>query len=289
MAIDLHIHSKCSDGKLGVKELFAEAKARDVSFMAITDHDNINAQEEAIIEAKRLGIGYVTGVELNVTFSDPKYYGGKPFSLDFLGYQFNHTDKALTEKLAFIAKYREERGAKILDNLNAEFRKEGITELTKDDLCKIQENVEGSLGRPHIADYLVKKGIVADRLEAFNKYLVKCDVPKYPLHLQEASKLIRDACGKLVIAHPTDACGISLLPITKVLAEQTSIIEDAMMPYIDGIECWHLSHTPESTEHYVAFAKKHKLMMTGGSDCHQKPIIMGSVAVPSWVKEQFRK
>jgi predicted metal-dependent phosphoesterase TrpH len=148
MAIDLHIHSKCSDGKLGVKELFTEAKARHVSFMAITDHDNINAQEEAIIEAKRLGIGYVTGVELNVTFSDPKYYGGKPFSLDFLGYQFNHTDKALTEKLAFIAKYREERGAKILDNLNAEFRKEGITELTKMIYAKFRRTLKAASADP---------------------------------------------------------------------------------------------------------------------------------------------
>jgi predicted metal-dependent phosphoesterase TrpH len=289
MTTDLHIHSKASDGKLSVKELFAEAEKRKISFMSITDHDNISAQEEAASEAKRLGIGYVAGVELNVTFADPKYHGGKPFSLDFLGYQFDHKNKALTEKLALIARYREERGAKILDNLNAEFQKEGITLLTGEDLSSIQENVEGSLGRPHIADYLVKKGIVADRLEAFNKYLVKCDVPKYPLHLQEASKLIRDAGGKLVIAHPTDACGISLLPITKVLAEQTAIIQENMLPYIDGIECWHLSHTPESTEHYVAFAKKHGLMMTGGSDCHQKPIIMGSVAVPDWVKEQFKK
>ena len=255
MTIDLHIHSKDSDGKLGVKELFVEAKSRNVSFMSITDHDNINAQEEATSEAKRLGIGYVTGVELNVTFSNPKYKEGKPFSLDFLGYQFDPTNKALADKLTLMAKYREERAAKILDNLNTEFRKEGITELTKDDLEKIQENVEGSLGRPHIADYLVKKGIVADRLEAFNKYLVKCDVPTYPLHLQEASKLIRDAGGKLVIAHPTDACGISLLPITKVFSEQTAIIEYSMLPYIDGIECWHLSHNPESTEHYVTFAK----------------------------------
>jgi 3',5'-nucleoside bisphosphate phosphatase len=289
MTIDLHIHSKASDGKLSTKELFAEAKARKISFMAITDHDNISAQEEAIAEAKKAGIGYVTGVELNVAFSNPKYQGGKPFSLDFLGYQFDHTNKALAEKLVLMAKYREERAAKILDNLNAEFRKEGITQLTKEDLNSIQENVEGSLGRPHIADYLVKKGIVADRLEAFNKYLVKCDVPKYPLHLEEASKLVRDAGGKIVLAHPNDACGVSLLPITKDYREQTQIIAESMLGCIDGVECWHLSHTPESTECYVAFAKEHGLMMTGGSDCHQKPIIMGSIAIPEWVKDQFRK
>ena len=89
-----------------------------------------------------------------------------------------------------MAKYREERAEKILDNLNAEFQKENISPLTKDDLRQIEESVDGTLGRPHIADYLVKKGIVASRQEAFDKYLVKCDVPKYPLYLEEASKLI---------------------------------------------------------------------------------------------------
>jgi len=91
-----------------------------------------------------------------------------------------------------------------------------------------------------------------------------------------------------VLAHPNDACGVSLLPITKDYKEQTRIIEETMLSCIDGVECWHLSHTPESTEHYVAFAKEHGLMMTGGSDCHQKPIIMGTVAVPDWVPSQFR-
>jgi 3',5'-nucleoside bisphosphate phosphatase len=289
MTIDLHIHSSASDGKLTAEELIAEAKTRKIGFMAITDHDNISCQSVAIATAKKAGIDYITGVELNVTFSNPKYKDGKPFSLDFLGYQFDHQNKSLQNKLVLMAKYREERGAKILDNLNTEFRKENIQELTNEDLRKIQETVDGSLGRPHIADYLVKKGIVKDRLEAFNKYLVKCDVPKYPLPLEEASKLIHDAGGKLVLAHPTDQCGISLLPITTVLSEQTQIIQDTMLTYIDGIECWHLSHTPESTNHYIAFAKKHSLIMTGGSDCHQKPIIMGTVEIPNWVRGQFKK
>lgn len=289
MTIDLHIHSNASDGKLTTEELITEAKNRKIGFMSITDHDNISCQSVAIVAAKKAGIEYITGVELNVTFSNPKYKEGKPFSLDFLGYQFDHQNKALQDKLLLMTKYREERAAKILTNLNTEFHKENIPELTAEDLRKIQENVEGSLGRPHIADYLVKKGIVKDRLEAFNKYLVKCDVPKYPLPLEEASKLVHDAGGKLVLAHPTDQCGISLLPITTVLSEQTQIIQETMLTCIDGIECWHLSHTPESTNHYVAFAKKHNLLMTGGSDCHQKPIIMGSVDVPSWVAGQFKK
>ena len=92
-----------------------------------------------------------------------------------------------------MANYREERAAKILTNLNVEFEKEGIEKLTQTDFDLIQASVDGTLGRPHIADYLVKKGIVRNRQEAFDKYLVKCDVPKYPLYLEEASRLVRNA------------------------------------------------------------------------------------------------
>jgi hypothetical protein len=287
MIIDLHIHSKASDGKLTVQEIFKEAKNRNISFMAITDHDSISCQTQAIATAKREGIRYVTGVELNVTFTHPKYHEGKPVSLDFLGYQFDATYKALESKLETMAKYREERAARILDNLNTEFKKESIAALTKDDRRQIEESVDGVLGRPHIADYLVKKGIVKTRQEAFDKYLVKCDVPKYPLYLEEASKLVKDAGGKLVLAHPNDPHGTSLVTLTKSLVEQTSIIQEKMLPYIDGVECWHSRSTPETTNHYVAFAKEYGLMMTGGSDCHQKPIIMGTVQVPDWVAGQF--
>ena len=63
-----------------------------------------------------------------------------------------------------------------------------------------------------------RKNIVKTRQEAFDKYLVKCDVPKYPLYLEEASKLIRDAGGKLVLAHPNDPHGTSLVALTKVFS-----------------------------------------------------------------------
>ena len=287
MIIDLHIHSKASDGKLTVQEIFKEAKNRNISFMAVTDHDSISCQTQAAVTAKEEGIRYVTGVELNVTFTHPEFHEGKPVSLDFLGYQFDVTNKAFESKLETMAKYREERAAKILGNLNTEFEKENISALTKDDFRQIEESVDGVLGRPHIADYLVKKGIVKTRQEAFDKYLVKCDVPKYPLYLEEASKLVRDACGKLVLAHPNDPHGTSLVALTKSLVGQTCIIQERMLQYIDGVECWHSRNTPETTNHYVAFAEEHGLMLTGGSDCHQKPIIMGTVQVPDWVANQF--
>ena len=287
MITDLHIHSKASDGKLTVQEIFKEAKTRNIDFMAITDHDSIGCQTQAIASAKKEGIRYITGVELNVNFSHPKYHEGKAVSLDFLGYQFDANNKALESKLETMAKYREERAAKILDNLNAEFQKERIEELTKDDLRQIEEAVDGVLGRPHIADYLVKKKIVKTRQEAFDKYLVKCDVPKFPLYLEEASKLIRGAGGKLVLAHPNDPHGTSLVSLTKSLPEQTEIVKEKMLAYIDGVECWHSRNTAKTTNHYVAFAKERGLIMTGGSDCHQKPIVMGTVQIPEWVVNQF--
>ena len=287
MIIDLHIHSKASDGKLTVQEIFKEANNRNIGFMSITDHDSIGCQTQALALAKIENIRYVSGVELNVTFSHPKYHESKAVSLDFLGYQFDVNNKALESKLETMAKYREERAAKILDNLNAEFQKEHIATLTKDDLRQIEESVDGVLGRPHIADYLVKKNIVKTRQEAFDKYLVKCDAPKYPLYLEEASKLIRDAGGKLVLAHPNDPHGTSLVALTKSLPEQTEIIQEKMLPYIDGVECWHSRNTAETTNHYVKFAKEHGLIMTGGSDCHQKPIVMGTVQVPDWIVKQF--
>jgi predicted metal-dependent phosphoesterase TrpH len=287
MIIDLHIHSKHSDGALTVKEIVREAKLRNIGFMSITDHDSIACQEIAIDLAGKAGIRYVSGVELNVTFSHPKYHEGKSTSLDFLGYQFDAKNKELRDKLQQIANYREERAAKILRNLNSEFEKEGIKKLTKNDFDEIQASVDGVLGRPHIADYLVRKGIVRNRQEAFDKYLVRCNVPKYPLYLEEASRLVRNAGGKIVLAHPNDPHGTSLVTLTKSLAEQTGIIEESMLGYIDGVECWHSRNDAQTTNHYIKFAKKHGLIMTGGSDCHQKPIIMGTVKIPEYVAEQF--
>jgi len=288
MIIDLHIHSKSSDGNLTVEELVNEAKIRNIGLMSITDHDSIDCQKKAVTLARKKGIRYISGVELNVTFSHPRYHEGKPISLDFLGYHFDVKNRELRDKLQQMAEYRKKRAAKILDNLNEAFEEQGIRKLTKNDFRKIQESADGVLGRPHIADYLVRKDIVRTRQEAFDRYLVKCDVPKYPLYIEEASRLVRNAGGIIVLAHPNDPHGTSLVTLTKSLHEQTEIIEDSMLTHIDGVECWHSRNDALTTNHYIKFAKEHGLIMTGGSDCHQKPITMGTVKIPEYVADQFR-
>lgn len=150
-------------------------------------------------------------------------------------------------------------------------------------MSNIQARADGALGRPHIADYLIERGIVHDRQEAFDRYLVRCDVPKYPLHLEEASSLVRSAGVILVHAHPADYHGTSLMTITPDLSAQTGIIREYMLDCIDGVECWHSSHDERTTRHYLAFARKHRLITTGGSDCHQKPVIMGTLDIPDSV------
>ena len=91
-----------------------------------------------------------------------------------------------------------------------------------------------------------------------------------------------------MLAHPNDPHGTSLVALTKSLPEQTEIMQDSMLTHIDGVECWHSRNDAATTDHYVKFAKEHGLIMTGGSDCHQKPIIMGTVEVPAYVADQFR-
>jgi hypothetical protein len=284
MKIDLHIHTSTgSDGGLAMEEVFELAKKRNIDFISITDHDAIDHQGRAIELAVKYNIAGITGVELNVTFP----YQGKSLSLDFLGYGYDYLNRELKEKLRVIREHREKRARQILDNLNIEFLREDRPLFTNDDLRKMQEGVDGILSRPHIADYLIKKGVVGSRQEAFDRYLVKCDVPKYPLPLDEASALVRKAGGRLVLAHPNDPNGTSLVSVTKDLAAQTKVIQRQMLEHIDGIECWHSRSNVKTTMHYIEFCKKHDLLMTGGSDCHQKPLLMGTVPVPDFVAGQF--
>ena len=288
MKIDLHVHTRTgSDGNLSLEEVFQEANNRKISLLSITDHDSIECQQRAVALAKEHGLSYVVGVELNVTFEYRGIEAARSVSLDFLGYGYDIFDQDLSTKIQLMRERREERARQILDSLNAEFDRQGIQRFTGIDLQNVQNSVDGTFGRPHIANYLIEKGIVKDKQEAFDKYLVKCDAPRYPLSLAEASALIRKAGGILVHAHPNDPNGTSLVNITPDLDQQAKIIEEQMLGHIDGIECWHARHDAKTTAFYIRFARKHDLTMTGGSDCHQKPVLMGTLDIPDWVAEQF--
>lgn len=288
MIIDLHIHSSsCSDGTMTLEEIFAEAVRRGINVLSITDHDSIDCQETAMLVAKELGLGYIAGLELNVSFSHPEYRGGKPISLDFLAYDFDFRNPELLAKLHLLRDHRIRRAERILENINRELVCEGLTPFDDRDMEAIEAGVDGAFGRPHIADYMVKKDLAASRQDAFDRYLVKCNEPKMPVSPEEASALIRGAGGKIVLAHPNDPNGTSLVSLTDSLPEQHEIIRDCMLAHIDGVECWHSRHDKATSRAYLDFAGKEGLIMTGGSDCHQRPVIMGTVGVPDDVLEPF--
>lgn len=288
MKIDLHIHSKnCSDGRMTLEEIFREAHRRDLGLISITDHDSIDCQESAKSLADQYGILYLYGLELSITFSHPEYKDAKPISLDFLAYQYDIHHPPLAEKLSELRAYRRKRAEQILEKINQALLRENSRAFTHRDLEEIRNSVNGTFGRPHIANYMVRKGIVRSKQEAFDRYLVQCNVPKMPLSLSEASRLVKGAGGKLMLAHPNDPNGTSLVSFTTSLEEQQKVIKESMLAHIDGIECWHSRHDPETVRSYLAFAEKEGLMVTGGSDCHQQPLVLGTVPVPPYVVEQF--
>lgn len=270
-----------------LKDIFKKASDIGIDLISITDHDSIDCQDEASTLAKEYNIDYINGLELSVSFSHPEYLNSKPISLDFLGYNYDLNNNDLKRKLEELRTHRKQRAEQILEKLNVELVNENKKEFTSKDLKNIEDSVDGSFGRPHIANYMVKKNIVETRQDAFDKYLVKCNVPKMPLSLFEASSLIRNAGGKLSMAHPNHPRGTSLLKFTPDIEEQLVIITEHILPYIDGIECWHSSHDKKTIEAYTKYAKNNQLMVTGGSDCHQEPVLMGSVDIPGYVAEQF--
>jgi predicted metal-dependent phosphoesterase TrpH len=287
MSIDLHVHSSFSDGKMTIEGIFREASRRGITLISITDHDSVDCQEDAKLLAASYRIKYLYGLELNVSFSHPDYNDSESIPLDFLAYQFNPCYRPLVEKLHRLTEFRKKRAKIVIEKINLEFKREKIPEFTDKDMEEVEKSVNGVLGRPHIADYMVKKGIVSNRQTAFDKYLIKCNVPKMPLSLEEASELIKGAGGRLILAHPNNPRGTSLVVLTNDINKQQQIIKESMLTFIDGVECWHPSHDKKTSESYFTFAINMKMMVTGGSDCHQQPVVMGRIQVPNYVAQQF--
>ena len=203
MKIDLHIHSKdCSDGKMSLSRIFDEAGKRGIGLISITDHDNIECQESARALAHKHCMDYLPGVELSISFSHPEYRNGKAASLDVLGYGYDIHNGDILNKLKELREYRRHRAEKILEKINQVFLEKDLKAFTKRDMAAIEEKVGGSIGRPHIAAYMVEKGIVSSKQEAFDTYLVKCNIPKLPLSLKEASNLVRGGRRQAVSCTP---------------------------------------------------------------------------------------
>ena len=265
--VDLHIHTKFSDGTHPLEEIVETASIKKLKAISITDHDCIDAYPLAQELGSKLDIEVIPGVELSSEI------GG--VDIHILGYYLNIHTPELISKLAELKKARYARAEKIVENLN----RQGV-DLRFETVLNIAGGA--AIGRPHIAAALLKEELVYSFREAFDKYIgyeSPAYVEKMCMHPQEVFHLIRAAGGIPVLAHPG---------VTKVDERIPQFIHDGLM----GIEVFHSEHIGAMERHYMQYCRKHNLAFTGGSDFHngnQSKSEIGHPKVPYSAVESLKE
>jgi hypothetical protein len=245
---DLHSHSNRSDGTLTPAEEMRLAAERGLAGVALTDHDTFEGLEEAAAAADELGLDFVPGIEFSAEYDAA--------SLHILGYWVDPTDPGIDVELLRLTATRFRRGEMIVEKLH---------ELGFDvSLERVLELAGGeAIARPHIAEAMVEAGIVADEKEAFDRYISDdglAYVPKHALHPMEALRLIGEAGGVCVLAHPGMWRGNDTVP--------DALIEQMAANGMVGLEVRHPDHDEQMRANYAAIADRLHLVPTASSDCH---------------------
>lgn len=246
--IDLHLHTTHSDGSLRPSEVLALAEQADVSALAITDHDIVDGIPEALTAAVGLGIEVIPGVEISS-------FDGKS-ELHILGYCIKWQDVLFNNRLATLRASRHRRNPLIVERLQSE----GL-DVTYEEVRALAGTE--SVGRPHIAQVLMKKKYVTSAKEAFDRYLAEGRPAYVARELPspaEAIAWIREAKGLAVLAHPTwiKESGDGFKSCVTALKEAG----------LAGIEVHYSTHTKMQTSSYLELGKHLGLLITGGSDFH---------------------
>ncbi len=277
--IDLHVHSNRSDGTDSPAELVKRAAARGLSAVALTDHDTVNGIEEAIQAAKLesqagRSIQIIPGIEISA--------GYKQRDIHILGLfiQWNNLD--LKNALEIAIQSRERRNEEMVSRL----RKAGIS-ITIDDLRN--QEPDTVITRAHFARFLTEQGYVHSKAEAFEKYLNPSTpyyVPRSYIEPSKAISLIKNSGGIAILAHP--------LLYEHTLQETKILMETVIHHGIEGFEAIYSSHSDSDEQLVRSFAKKHHLLITGGSDYHgsNKPLIQlgtgrGNLKIPYSILESL--
>ncbi len=246
--IDLHTHSTASDGVYGPGELVEKAAAEGLSALALTDHDSLDGLGEAAAAAKRLGIRFVPGIEIEIAFAPGEFH--------LLGLDFIAIRQPLVDAAAELALSRDERNRSVFDKL-------GELGLDLDYDAFKREQGTGMIGRPHIADFMVRKGIVKTKQDAFDRYLAKGRpyfVQKACLQLERAVALIKESSGLALVAHPLSLF-VSWTRMRALMGEWKEL-------GIDGIEAWHPTARVVDCERLEAMGREFGFRISAGSDYH---------------------
>jgi predicted metal-dependent phosphoesterase TrpH len=262
--IDLHTHSRASDGSLYPDELVREAARRGLRAIALTDHDTIKGLDGAKDEARRQGILFIPGIEMEIEY---------PCSGEFhlLGLGIGRPSPAFREAAVELSRRRELRNREILERMNEmsiDATWEELLALARGDETQsgktgTGDNTGSSLGRPHFAALLVKRGIVKNQEQAFARYLKGGKpfyVPKAGLEFDRAAALIRESGGIPVLAHP-----MSLYAAWSRLPGLLGELKDRGLA---GIEAWHPAAKLRECRRLEELAKELGLCITAGSDFH---------------------
>lgn len=241
--VDFHTHTNFSDGAYSPKQLVELAHEKELDVISITDHDTISAIPEAIKYGEELGVEVIPGVELSSDIADREVH--------ILGYFIDIKNEELLRYLNFFKDERIKRAERIIKKLNYL----GLS-ITMDDVLEEAKNSE-IIGRPHIANAMLRLNLVDNFLDAFTKYLGNY-APAYEkkVHISPASafKIISDAGGLSFIAHPGN------MP--------EHLIKELIEAGVDGIEIIHPSHTSSQTNNYKKITNQYFLLASGGSDFH---------------------
>jgi predicted metal-dependent phosphoesterase TrpH len=235
-------------------ELVQEAKQLGLRAIALTDHDTIDGIPEFLQAGKALDIETVPGVEISVDTKLPQ--NGH---MHMLGLFIDPNDPGLKSKLHYLRNHRNERAEKILTKLKQLGAEVSLEELQ-------QEAGEGSIGRPHIAKILLRKGIVSSLQEAFDLYLAKgkpAYVDKIKFDEENAISLIKGAGGLAILAHP------HLMNYSRFEETSEKILQLQEMG-LDGFEVYYSGLVKNYTDQLIQLAEQHDFVVSGGSDYHGK-------------------
>ena len=249
MNADLHCHSTVSDGQLAPAEVAARAHAGGVTLWSLTDHDQLGGQREARAAAEALGMGYLSGVEISVTWA------GR--TVHIVGLNVDVDNQELIDGLAQTRSGRQARGEAIGEALAAV----GIPDTYEGALQYV--NDPAMISRTHFARYLVDKGYAESTSDVFSKYLGD-GKPGYVGHrwskLADAMKWIKAAGGEAVIAHPGR---YDFSPV-----EFTAFFDEFIQLGGRAIEVVTGSHTPDQYREYAEVARRYGFCASRGSDFH---------------------
>jgi len=265
--VDLHTHTNASDGRLSPEELIAAALAAGLSAVALTDHDTLEGYKSAVDAGKKAGIEIIPAIEFSTLDGQQEHH--------LLGYFLDPENEKLHIYLKSLEKMRLSRAYGIIAKLEELGHK-----IPAEDVLEVAGH--GTVTRPHIAEVMVKHGIVKSYKAAFDQWIgdgrPAC-VSKFTKSIYEMIQFIRDIGGVSVLAHPGKNISTNFLH---------ALIDHGL----DGIEVVHPRHKKAARAYLQQFADANKLIATGGSDFHggrKEKDVLGEIYVSYDVVRLLKK